>query len=366
MSTNEISKKILFKPNPILEGIFKNNSGKDYYIFNSLLYIAQRQKVDSDYIAVISYNDMKDIINDKNIATVQKIKKYLDDNFRKETIQWKYNHIETVTGLITKIQFNEIDMSYYITIDKELVDYLINYNNKKIGYTPMDISKKSKNFYATRIYEYLRKWSGEKKEITVILIKFKEYLGIKNNYNDFRIFRRDLLLPAIKEIKNKYNMDITFETIKIRNSVQQIHFKFTDNEPRQYNFNNAIDVDFKEVVEDESIDDIQKLLREFNIGIAVSTTDKLKKQYGEELVIEGIKILHRKLLKEKIKAPVSYLKGIVDNLHKNRKQEKNKEQLKFCNFESRQYDYDSLENALLYGIEENQDIGELLRDLKQK
>lgn len=63
---------------------------------------------------------------------------------------------------------------------------------------------------------------------------------------------------------------------------------------------------------------------------------------------------------------VTYLKGIIDNLYNNRKQEKNKEQLKFCNFESREYDYDSLENALLYGVEENQDIAELLRNLKEK
>ena len=355
MKRTEIDRKILFKPNPILEGIFKNNSGKDYYIFNSLLYIAQRQKIDSDYMAVVSYKDMKDLINNKNIATIEKIKTYLDENFRKETIRWKYNYVETITGLITKIQFNEVDMSYYLTIDKDLVEYLIQYSTKKIGYTPIDVSKRSKNFYAMKIYEYLRKWSGEKQELTVTLLNFKQYLNIEDKYNDFRIFRRDLLNPALKEIKEKYNMTVTFETIKVRNSVHKLYFKFIDNEPRRYNFTEYIDAEFTEVSACVQIDSIQRLLKELDIKIAVSTTNKLKRKYGEELVVEGIHILDNKLKVGKLKAPVSYLKATLENLYLNERYEGTPIPTN--------YDYLKLEDRLLYGLQDGETSSDILKPI---
>lgn len=361
-------KPILFKPNPILDGIFKNNNSNDYFIFNYILYNIQAQRANGDFITIISLKDMKDMLNDKNIATKEKIENYLNENFRKETIKWRYKHKTYLTGLITSIVYDDTKSSFSISVDLELVKFLMNYNEMKTGYTPINLGNKSKNFYATKIHEHLRKWSGNKNSLVISLIELKELLGIENKYNDFRVFKRDLLKPAMKEIKDKFSMEVSFECIKTGKSVTAIEFSFIDNEPRQYNFNNkgeeAIDVSFEEI----DFDHIQELLQSLNIKIAKSTTDKLKNKYSEELIIGGIKILHKKLVKGNIKAPVKYLTGIIDNLHKKIQQNNSPNggaQLKFNNFEGRSYDYEQLEDGLLYGLEEGQDIDEFLRNLRK-
>lgn len=365
-------KPILFKPNPILDGIFKDNNSNDYFIFNYILYNIQSQKA-NDFITIITKDNIKKMINDKNIATVEKINNYLNENFRKETIKWTYKHKKYTTGLITAIVYDSIKDSFIISVHKDLVEFLLNYDEMKTGYTPLNLGFKSKNFYATKIYEHLRKWSGNKNSLNISIIELRELLGVENKYNDFKVFNRDLLKPAIKEIEERFNMEVTFKTIKSGYSVTAIEFTFKDNEPRQYNFNDkdevAIDVEYKEVKDVKEVDPIQNLLKSLNIKIAVSTTEKLKKQYGEDLVLQGINILHRQLLKGKIKAPVKYLTGIINNLHNEIKQKNLSErgsQLKFNDFESRMYDFDSLEDALLYGLKDGQNAEEVLRDLRNK
>ncbi|SJT65086.1 Uncharacterised protein [Clostridioides difficile] len=95
--------------------------------------------------------------------------------------------------------------------------------------------------------------------------------------------------------------------------------------------------------------DVTEKLNASKIKIAISTINKFKTKYGEELVKKSVDILCNKAKQQKITAPVKYLKGILENLDKNSKDNeiKNIKKLKFNNFEPRQYDYDELERKLL-------------------
>ncbi|NFS29990.1 replication initiation protein [Clostridium botulinum] len=95
--------------------------------------------------------------------------------------------------------------------------------------------------------------------------------------------------------------------------------------------------------------DVTEKLNASKIKIAISTINKFKTKYGEELVKKSVDILCDKVKQQKITAPVKYLKGILENLDKNSKDNEinNDKKLKFNNFEPRQYDYDELERKLL-------------------
>jgi plasmid replication initiation protein len=344
---------ILFKPNPMIEGVFGNSNVKDFNIFNKILCDLQAQKANNEFIAVVSLEAMRNIINDINVSTPEKIQKYLNSNFREKTITWEYKDSIISVGLINSIELDKSNMTYKIAVDKEIVNLILNYDKLKTGYTPLDLNCKSKSFYATRIHEYLRKWSGTKNTLTVGLYKLKEILGLEGRYKDYKDFRRRVLDAAMPEIKENFNMEVSYEPIKLGNKITAIKFDFIDSESRYYDFEqDPVDnIETKEVQEVpfEVIDHIQDKLRNHSLKIAISTINRFKEKYSEDKINNAITILCVNSKKGKITAPVKYLTGILENLN-NRplgKDVANSKNLRFNNFEPRKYDYEELEKKLL-------------------
>ena len=145
-------------------------------------------------------------------------------------------------------------------------------------------------------------------------------------------------------------------------------FVVEDLEPRSYDFNKdkvikdqismdelALDLSGNDNVEPllkskKAILDVnQDSLKNAGIKIAISTINKLKTKYGEDLVYNGVHIMCNNSKQGKITAPVKYLTGILENLNNKSsgKDVDNSKNLRFNNFEGREYDYVDLERRLL-------------------
>ena len=74
---------------------------------------------------------------------------------------------------------------FYITYSKI---NMFNYNNT--------------NYYAQRIYELLRLWSGTKTVITYGVEELKEFFMLQDSYPQYGNFKRRVILPAIKELND--------------------------------------------------------------------------------------------------------------------------------------------------------------------
>lgn len=130
----------------------------------------------------------------------------------------------------------------------------------KTGYTPLNLKSNSRNFYAIKIYEYLRKWSGTKNSLTIGLEELKIILMLEGMYSSYKNFRRKILDPSMQEIKKNFNMEVSFEPIKIGNKTTSIEFHFKDNEARRYNFNETevANAEIKEIFfEEAAVDNIE-------------------------------------------------------------------------------------------------------------
>lgn len=100
-----------------------------------------------------------------------------------------------------------------------------------------------------------------------------------------------------------------------------------------------------------------RLLVSYNVRISVNTLKLKQEEYGEQLFIKAVKILEDKVQdvqQDKLKAPVRYLTGILENLRNKSNadiaqqaiQQPNKRS-NFANFTQREYDYNKLEKQLL-------------------
>ncbi len=100
---------------------------------------------------------------------------------------------------------------------------------------------------------------------------------------------------------------------------------------------------------EETSDSAEQSLKTARINIADSTINRLKLKYGESLGHNAVYIMCNKSQQGKITAPVKYLTGILENLNNKTSDSNadNSKNLRFNNFESREYDYDELERKLL-------------------
>ncbi|MCS6131082.1 replication initiation protein [Clostridium botulinum] len=373
-------KHILLKSNALVNAEI-DNSNIEYKFTNLIFNETQLQKGNDSYFTIINIDAFRDLSDSAYLKTAKGILSVLEDKFQKNTLKWCWGKEHYQVTLITKIKFNHTSGDFTIYIDKDLVNFLLNYRELRTGYTPLNLrlTNQSKSFFTQRIYELLRLWSGEKKEIEYDLedLKVKLLLQDHKSYKKYKEFKRRVLVPALKEINEKLNMNVDYEEIRVGRCIAKLKFIVEDLEPRSYDFNkdkflkeqistdeialdlnisNNINIDLTESNKDELLlnnrkefIDITEELNKYGIKIAISTINRFKTKYGEELVKKSVSILCNKVKQQKITAPVKYLKGILENLDKNPKDNEinNTKKLKFNNFEPREYDYDELEKKLL-------------------
>ena len=364
--------QVLFKPNQLIRSVLDVNSN-DYKIFNLALQKTQLKLYElgnKDNILIpvcLSPEEIKEIYKNNNENRLTDVFKTLE-KLCKVPIKWKDENKIIISTLFSSVEIDSKNFNIVVYIDIKVVKVLNQYRQK--GYTPIDLglTKKANGFYSVRLYELLRSWCNTKRIIEISLIDLKATLAIENvkSYDNFANLRIKVIDRAIAEIKEKMNMEITYNVTKKNKKVNTIIFKVLDYGPRHYDFNSKsnglVEQNKNEMQITEEMPSgyepevIQIRLLSYGIRISANTLKLKQEEYGEQLFIKAVKILEDRVQdaqQEKLKAPVRYLTGILDNLkNKSNKttapqiQQPNKK-INFTNFTQREYDFDKLEKQLL-------------------
>lgn len=365
--------QVLFKPNQLIRSVLDVDSN-DYKIFNLALQKTQLKlyevgNKDNVLIPVyLSPKEIKEIYKNNNENRLTDVLKTLE-KLCKVPIKWKDGDKIIISTLFSSVEIDSKNFNIVAYIDIKVVKVLNQYQQK--GYTPIDLglTKKANGFYSVRLYELLRSWCNTKEIIEISLIDLKTTLAIEHvkSYDNFANFRIKVIDKAIKEIKEKMNMEVTYEVTKKNRKVNTIIFKVVDYGPRHYNFsnksNNLIESNKKEIEIIKEIPNcyeleiIQRRLLDYDIRISLNTLSLKQKEYGENLFIKAINIFEDRIQdnqQEKLKAPVRYLTGILERLKNEISKGANSKAIyqsnnkgNFANFTQRDYDYNKLELQLL-------------------
>lgn len=79
--------------------------------------------------------------------------------------------------------------------------------------------------HSIRLYELLMKFNATGERV-IYLDDFKSALGISDKYKEFKILNRDVIAPSVKELNQRSDLVIKFETIKKGRSVAALSFEF--------------------------------------------------------------------------------------------------------------------------------------------
>ena len=267
--------------------------------------------------------------SNNNNKYINGIKEILDELMKNKVIQVKENGSWMSSYIIAAHGFNKDTNIFTISLSPIFVKMILGY--KENGFTTLNVTKYLElgGSNSQRLYELLRMWTGSKIKIEYTPKEIKEYLCLTNKYKEFANFRVRVIEDSIKDINKKGLMNIKkVEYIKKGRSVDKIVFHVEDLEPKTYTFEKKFK---KEKIDsDGNIPlDGQIEVEDFKVGVSsdsellaaksklsVRTIDKLIKDNNVKIVNEAVKIL---VAAENVKAPLKYLKGIIENLLKDKK-----------------------------------------------
>lgn len=107
-----------------------------------------------------------------------------------------------------------------------VMQYISNLKGSYTDYRLRHIATLS-SAHAIRIYELLMQYRTTRSRM-ISVKDFKYYLGIQDLYPDFKELKRSLLLPAIKQLNQKTNLNVAMSVAKDGRHVVALQFDFNE------------------------------------------------------------------------------------------------------------------------------------------
>ncbi|XTR39312.1 replication initiation protein (plasmid) [Paraclostridium tenue] len=233
---NEAPPKILMKNNVLVQAKY-NLSLVENRVFLLLLYKLQKSP-NGVLTCEITHDEFKEIIKKSKDRTVRSIEEILSGLRRKPIYFIKEKSNGDISwgeyGFINGFEYDVKSKTFHIESSEKIYSLIQNYLEN--GYTPNNLAILFGlgNYYAQRLYDLLRLWSGTKNIITYSVDELKMYLNLEGKYEDYNTFKRRVIIPAIKTLVDIGCFEIDFKENKVGRKVDSIDFIVKDLDKRKY------------------------------------------------------------------------------------------------------------------------------------
>lgn len=343
---HETPPKILMKNNVLVQAKY-NLSLVENRVFLLLLY--KLQKTPNGVLSCeITHDEFKEIIKKTKDRTIGSIEEILSGLRRKPIYFIKEKNNGDISwgeyGFINGFEYDVKSKTFHIESSEKIYSLIQNYLES--GYTPNNLAILFGlgNYYAQRLYDLLRLWSGTKSVITYSVDELKMYLSLEGKYGDYNTFKRRVIIPALKALVDIGCFEIDFKENKVGRKVVSIDFIVKDLDKRKYfakdivakvpvfeEVATSLDEDVSETVEDISKVDKKVPVKEVVSDLFIPDEDVFAKgtlrsfkkdfkhidfrnKYMEKAFDEAIMITLDRDDVDKIKASsYNFFKGTLDN-----------------------------------------------------
>lgn len=155
------------------------------------------------------------------------------DALFKSSIKLKENNEEIeIYWIQKKIRKIKGEGSITLVWSDDVLKYITQLKSRFTSYKLRNIANLQSS-HSIRIYELLMKFNATGERV-IYVDDFKSALGISDKYLQFKILKRAVIIPAIKELNQRSDLNITFSTIKKGRSVSVLAFEFEKKTQMQF------------------------------------------------------------------------------------------------------------------------------------
>lgn len=238
MAKLDVKKLYVTQDNKLLEGAYSATLDEMRLLYLALVQIDSK-KVQPDGLYTLYPADFEKMFGVHPSHTHQQLKKAADSLGSKPIITYEWDEKKKRLDKVKRFWFSSIrydasDNTADVTIrfSPDVVPYL--YDLKK-EFTQVDFEHVSRldTPFAFRLYSWLVKFRNlarNSRQNGIIetdpfeIDWMKERTGLVGKYEEYRFFKRDVLVPAVERINANTDISVSWEPVKVGRSVTAIKF----------------------------------------------------------------------------------------------------------------------------------------------
>lgn len=216
---------VITRHNSLIEGCYKLTLDEQRLLYLCITQLDPRKPLPKDNSFTITADNFAQTFNvDKtNVyrqleeASKELAERWLrtNDGKYREQFRWVFG-----------VRYHDNEGKVTLGFSPWVVPYLTSLQKQ---FTSLKLSQVAnlKSIYSIRLLEFLMQFKSTGKFI-IDLNKFKERLGIENEYKRFFDLKKRVIDVAVNELKEKSNLMVNWKSIKCGKTIKQIEFIFSE------------------------------------------------------------------------------------------------------------------------------------------
>jgi plasmid replication initiation protein len=209
--------------NSLIEGCYKLNLNEQRLLYLCVSKLDPRKALPKDNSFTITAKEFADHFSiDERIVykEIEEASKTLAERWVRTTDGKYREQFRWVFG----VRYHDSEGKVTLGFSPWVIPYLTNLREQ---FTSLKLSQISelKSVYSIRLLEFLMQFKAVGKFI-IDLDRFKERLDIKNEYQRFYNLKMRVIEPAVKELRSKSNLNISWKPIKAGRTIKKLEFRF--------------------------------------------------------------------------------------------------------------------------------------------
>lgn len=227
MELNNKKDLVITRHNSLIEGSYKLNLDEQRLLYLCITQLDPRRSLPKDNSFTVTAKEFAEIfhINEKSVyQQIEEAAKKLADRWLK-THDGKYREqFRWVFG----VRYHDTEGKVTLGFSPWVIPYLTCLREKFTSFKLSQVANLN-SIYSIRLLEFLMQFKATGKFI-IELDKFKERLGLENEYKRFFDLKKRVIDVAIKELREKSNLVVSWQSIKCGRMIKQLEFSFSEKE----------------------------------------------------------------------------------------------------------------------------------------
>jgi plasmid replication initiation protein len=223
MLKKNLNDLVVTRHNGLIESSYKLGLDEQRLLYLCITQLDPRKPLPKDNCFTVTAHEFGEVFNidSTNVyrqleeASMELAERWIKTNDGKHREQFRW---------VFGVKYHDDEGKVTLGFSPWVVPYLTLLHKQFVSLKLSQISN-LKSIYSIRLLEFLMQFKATGKFI-IELERFKDRLCITNEYKRFFDLKKRVIDVAVKELKEKSNIDITWKSLKVGKKIKQLEFIF--------------------------------------------------------------------------------------------------------------------------------------------
>ncbi len=216
---------VITKHNSLVEASYKLTLNEQRLILSCIAQLDSRKPLPKDNLFTVTAKEFSEMYSVSIKKSYEELEMSSNSLYERD-IKTHDNKNDRRFRWVYEIKYHKNEGKVTLGFSPSVAPYLTMLYERFTSYSVNQIAE-LKSVYSIRLLEFITQFKATGK-LLIDLDRFKDRLELKNEYTRFYNLKKRVIEPAVKELKEKSNLEINWKPIKSGKTIKQLEFIFTE------------------------------------------------------------------------------------------------------------------------------------------